>query len=751
MKDKKNIDSDNKNQKVNKRGRLFKVPNRFIARTPQQNTKNKLAVLQLCTLVAFAYLVIRLVNISLQDGERYKQTVLSQQTYNNTTLPYRRGSIVDRNGTTLAHSVQVYNLILDAKEMNLEPEKIEYTLTILNQCFGTDTAELRTYIRENPNSAYKIVVKQLTFEQVRQYQELVEASRGTDFEMCENGVWFEDDYTREYPYGSLAADVIGFTTKDGIGQYGLEEYYNDILSGTNGRAYGYRTEGNGMEYTVIPATNGYTLVTSIDVYIQEICEKNIEAYNLEHANEFREGELGSDNTAVIIMDIDTGEILAMASYPFFDLNNPTDLSAYYTPEEIAFMQEEGTLETTAAAIWKNFCISESYEPGSVNKTYACAAALDAGAIHDGDTFYCYGYLTFGEGSRAVTIRCHNRYGDGQLTVMGAIEQSCNVALMEIGQKLGADRMLTYLHNFNFGLKTNIDLAGEMRTDTLVFNADTMGVTELATSTFGQGYNVTMIQNITAFCSVINGGYYYKPHVVKQIVDDSGAVIQNIEPFLLRQTISESVSATMREYCIGVVREGTGVNARPAGYMIGGKTGTAEHSGDGKVDYTVSFMGFAPADDPQIAIYVVIDRPNAASQESGTRYACLLCRSILTDVLPYLNIYMTEELSDKERQELEERGAKILEEAQEALNASDESVSENQVEGDGTGEESQDPEVEVIDLEIPAQPQVIIDPNTGYAIDPLNGEYLDPVTGEPINGNSSIYQDSDGNNIDSNGL
>ena len=319
--------------------------------------------------------------------------------------------------------------------------------------------------------------------------------------------------------------------------------------------------------------------------------------------------------------------------------------------------------------------------------------------------------------------------------------------MEIGEKLGTTRMLDYLHVFNFGLKTNIDLAGEMRTDSLVFNANTMGITELATSTFGQGYNVTMIQNISAYCSLINGGYYYKPHVVKQITDDGGNVIENIEPLLLRQTVSESVSEYMRDYCIGVVREGTGVSARPAGYMIGGKTGTAEHSGEGKIDYVVSFMCFAPADDPQIAVYVVIDRPNTASQESGTRYACLITRDILTSVLPYMNIYMTEELSDKERQELEDRGAKILEEAQDALSGdtvSENSVSENSAgdgsEGDGTGTT----EVIELDVNVPEQQtvDVQIDENTGYAIDPLTGEFLDPETGEPINGESSIFQYTD---------
>jgi len=714
------------------------INRKFDAGSPRKNFDKKLGVLYIGILLVFAVLAMRILKISSEDGERYKKIVLSQQTYNSTTLAYRRGSIEDCNGIILAHSVQVYDLILDAREMTINSEMIEPTLVALNQCFGLDTAELRGFIRDNPESAYHKVIKQLTYDQIKPYLDMVEA---TDSPICPTAVWFEEGYKREYPNGKLAADVIGFTTKDDRGQYGLEEYYEDTLAGTNGRTYGYRTDDNGMEYTVIPATNGLTLQTSIDSYIQKVCEDNILKFNQTHAGEYREDEDGSDNTAVIVMDIDSGEVIAMASYPFYDLNDPYDISDYYTDEQVAIMEEEDTYYQTLNTLWKNFCISQSYEPGSVNKTFTISAALDSGSIHDGDTYYCNGYLKFGDG---VTIRCHNRYGEGQLTVKGAMEQSCNVSLIQIGQRIGSKTLIKYLDNFNFGLKTNIDLAGEMRTDSLVFREDTMGVTELATSSFGQGYNVTMIQVISAYCSVINGGYYYKPHVVTKIVDDNGATIESISPLLLRQTISESVTDLMRDYCIGVVKEGTGKNARPAGYMIGGKTGTAEHSGAGKVDYVVSFIGFAPADDPQIAIYCVIDRPNTPSQDTATRYACLMCKDILTDVLPYMNIYMTEPLSEKEQKELEERGARILTEAQQSvaeINGT-ETVSEN-----GVPEEQ---EKEVVDLEIDTNDKrtdIIIDKNTGYVIDPVNGEYLDPETGEPINGDSSsIFQDENGASV-----
>ncbi|HPF29612.1 MAG TPA: penicillin-binding transpeptidase domain-containing protein, partial [Lachnospiraceae bacterium] len=311
----------------------------------------------------------------------------------------------------------------------------------------------------------------------------------------------------------------------------------------------------------------------------------------------------------------------------------------------------------------------------------------------------------------------------------------------IGQKMGQSTFLEYLNNFNFGLKTNIDLTGEMRTSSLVFTEETMGVTELATSTFGQGYNVTMIQTITAFCSLINGGYYYQPHMVSQIVDENGAVVDNIEPVLLRQVVSESVSALMRDYCIGVVQEGTGTYSRPAGYMIGGKTGTAETSGDGKQNYVVSFMGFAPAQDPQIAIYIVIDRPNTAAQDTATRYACLLCRSILTDVLPYLHVFMTEELSEEEEQELLEHGQHVPIVSQNGV--SDNAVSGNDVSGNST---SEDCVSQNTTDENGVRTDIVIDPETGYAIDPINGEFLDPVTGIPIDPDSSVLQNATGEDI-----
>ena len=723
-----------------------------------QTISAKIIIMGIFMIMFFAFLIFRTWTIMRDNGERYKKQVLNQQKYDSRAIPYQRGAILDRNGTLLAYSERVYNVILDSKMAWNDADSIETTLNAISTAMGLDKETIRKYLDENRESQYHILGT-VDYEQRMEYENYVANYNETVTEDNKNRetklptinkkvIWFEDKFRRTYPGGSLACDVIGFTTADGRGQYGLEEYYNDVLTGRNGREYGYLTAENALERTVVPAENGYTLVTTIDSYIQSVCEEKLKEYDIAHTGEFRENEMGADNTGVIVMDIHSGEILAMASYPYYDLNNPKDLSMYSdmqveqlarlggweddlvegeTPEEIK-KKEEQRLEKASQMLWKNFCISQSYEPGSVCKTFTVAAALDAGVIHDGDSFDCRGYLTFGEGSKATTIRCHQRYGDGVISLKQAVEKSCNVALMLIGQKLGKDEFLKYQKNFNFGLRTNIDLAGEMRTASLVFNQKNMGITELMTSTFGQGFNVTMIQNISAYASLVNGGYYYQPHMVKQIKDSSGAVVDNVEPTVVRQVVSESVSRLMIDYCIGVVDEGTGTRARPAGYRIGGKTGTAERSGQGKRDYTVSFMGFAPADDPQIAIYVVIDRPNTATQENGTRNACILCKDILTEILPYLHIFMTEPLTAAERKELEEKGLK------DTLNqnsASANSVSQNEA----SAPVPMEPEEEVTELRGDKE---------GYAIDPINREPLDPETGVPLNADSSIFQDENGN-------
>ena len=651
----------------------------------------KIGVLMLVVLLLFVALSLRLIHINTEEGEEYERQILSQQKYDSVTIPYKRGDIIDTKGSVLATSEKVYNVILDTKLLRGEEKKIEKTLDAVEECFGLDISAIEDYMDANPNSQYHVLKKQLTYEEISTYVELRDAK---DSGISKNGIWFEDEYKRIYPNDTLACDVIGFTGKDNTGMYGLEEYYSDVLNGINGREYGYLNTDSDLERTIIPAVDGYSIQSTIDVNIQSIVEKYILQFNEEHKNEAREG-LGSRSTACIIMEVNTGEILAMASYPNYNLNSPYDLSAYYTDAQIQQMKDEDKYNATLNSIWKNYCINETYEPGSVSKLFTVAAGLETGALKGNEHYTCNGYLEIG----GYKIHCHNKYGDGDINVQQAVAESCNVALMHMAAALGKNDFLVYQELFNFGLKTNIDLAGESRTASLVHTKESLGDTELATSSFGQGFNVTMIQEIAAFCSLINGGNYYEPHMVERIIGSDGSTVQNIAPRVLKQTVSEETSKKLIQYCNSVVTEGTGKTARPAGYSIGGKTGTAQTLPRGNKEYVVSFMGYAPADDPQIAIYVVVDRANAEKQDNS-RFATGIVRNVLTEVLPYLNIYMTEELSEKEQQELEE---KRREERNKIWYTFE------------------------------------IDPETGYAIDPDTGEFVDPETGDKIYGDNAFIE------------
>lgn len=720
--------------------------------------QKKLVVLFFIILLAFLGLSVKLFLITRDNGDTYKKQVLSQQQYDSVTLPYKRGDIRDANGTLLATSEKVYNLILDVKSLLKEKDYLEPTLQALEQNFELDDAQLRAYIQGNPASQYKILLKQLTYDQIKNFQALQDdPAKGKNIQ----GVWFEDQYKRYYPNNKLACDVVGFTTADNIGTYGLEEYYNDVLNGTNGREYGYLNDSSTLERTVKPAVDGDTIVTTIDANIQSIAEKYLKQFSDEHLNEARDG-LGANNLGAIVMDVNSGEILAMASYPNFNLNDPKNVSDYYTEDQVKQMESDGTLQDAYNKLWKNFCISDTYEPGSTVKPFTVAAALDAGTITGNETYDCKGYLEIG----GHQIHCHNRYGDGVLTVKQAVEKSCNVSLMYIANTLGASEFCKYQHIYNFGLKTNIDLAGEAKTDSLIYNAQTMGPTELATNSFGQSFNATMIQMITGFCSLINGGHYYEPHMVSKILNADGSVVRTIEPRVLKQTVSASVSKTIVDYCNGVVTEGTGKTARPAGYAIGGKTGTAQTLPRGNGEYIVSFMGYAPADDPQIAVYVVVDRPNVATQDDA-KYATKIVRSILTEVLPYENIFMTEPVTEEEQAELDALKLSITSDAKaQAVSGNDmpadttgtagttttagttgttgdtagttTTTGTAGTTGDTTGTTGTAGDT-TANTEIWKTFQK--DPNTGNYIDPDTGHQIDPDTGDDLTGDGQGIQDT----------
>ena len=605
--------------------------------------RTKLIVLFSGIVAVLCGLIGRLMYIEYTSGDKYEKKVLSMQSYDSKTIPYQRGDIVDCSGTILATSVAVYNVILDCSIMTDREEYVEPTIAALVECFPElKREELESYAKEKKNSKYIVLARKLPYNQIQPFIELQDAvdEKGNPVHPNIKGVWFEKEYQRNYPYGKLAASVIGFTSSGNVGTTGLENYYDDVLNGVNGREYGYLNSDSDLEKTVISAQDGNTLVCSIDSNIQSIVEEKIEEFNEKYTDNYYEGD-GSINTAVVIMNPNNGEILAMADYPGFDLNDPRNLEGLYPKEELKNMTDEETMDVLNG-LWQNFCVSATYEPGSVQKPFTVACGLETGTVKDNMTFLCDGGEQFDR-----WVSCVNRNGHGIETVRSTLMDSCNDAIMQMTYKIGKENFLEYQSVFGFGQKTGIDLPGEASTATLVYTADNMKPIDLATNAFGQNYNCTMVQMASAFCSLINGGTYYQPHVVTKITDAAGNTISTVEPKAVKQTVSESTSLQIKDYLYSVVTDGTGGTAKVDGYSMGGKTGTAQKLPRGTGEYLVSFMGFAPYDNPQLLIYCVVDEPNAGD-EAHSYFAQNIVREILEEVLPYMNIYPDEKKTGRNK-------------------------------------------------------------------------------------------------------
>lgn len=595
--------------------------------------RRKLVGLFVAVILALVGLTLRITYINATQGEKYQKQVLSQtqQQYTSKTLPYKRGDIYDKNGNILAVSNKVYNVILDCNAVNSNEDYVEPTIAALESILGIDGDTVRELLtsEETSDSQYQILAKEISIDERKafeEYQEIPEDQELTEEEKAarENvtGVWFEETYVRSYPFNSLACDTIGFTYDGTSADWGLEGYYSSTLNGVDGRQYGYFNEDYDVEQDIIEPTDGQNITTTLDVGAQQIVEKYVDLFNK---------KMGAKNVAVIVENPNTGEIIAMDGGSRYDLNDPRDLSSVYSEAEIEAMNDEQTLEALYE-MWRNYCVTDAYEPGSVAKPMVMAAALEKGAISEDDTFVCDGYEIFG--ADETRINCANTSGHGTQTLEEVIANSCNDAMMQIGAKMGIDKFLKSQTLFNFGTRTGIDLPGEGTG--IIHDENSMGVVELACSAFGQGYTCTMIQEINAICSVINGGYYYQPYLVSKIQDSSGSVVKNITPTLLKQTISENISADIRSYMQASVEYGTSQKAKVQGYSMGGKTATAEKQPRGNGKYLVGFIGFAPVDDPQVCIYVVVDEPNAERQDDSS-YAQYIAQGILYELLPYLNI------------------------------------------------------------------------------------------------------------------
>jgi|GEM_PF-36447 cell division protein ftsI/penicillin-binding protein 2 len=687
-KNNKSLNRQSSQNKINKRNRstdpdiytlkTSKTPQKtkVVVERKEVGTKNRVLTeaMHLRLMISLGMIILGLIGLMMKvyaiqsDSKDYNQKVLSQQRYDSRDIPYRRGDIMDRNGTYLATSNKVYNLILDPYQINQAQEKyLDPTVSLLAEVFEYDEQNIREIIASNSDARYIRQEKEVSYEVKERFEKRKDeinkdfAAHGLKSRV--HGVWFEDAYLRVYPYNSLACNAVGFANSDNtLGTGGIEQYYNDELIGTSGREYGYLNDDYNLERVIKPASDGNSIVSTLDSNIQKIVEKHISDW---------EAEMGSKVTACIVMDPNSGEILAMATSKTYDLNNPRNIEKYYTQDDFNALDENGQNEIMND-IWRNYCVSDTYEPGSPSKIFTVAAALEEGSVKPEDSFFCDGGQYVGD----RWIRCAVRSGHGSVTLKESLIRSCNDAMMQIVAGLGTEKFSTFQHLFGIGEKSGIDLPGEPDTSSLIYHIPDMTSIDLATNSFGQNYNCTMVQMSAAICSVINGGYYYEPHIVKQILNSQGSVIKDIEPKLVRETVSSSTSAFIREALRDVIERGTGKAAKVEGYDVGGKTGTSQKLPRGSGKYLLSFAGFAPVDDPQVFCYVIVDEPNTDNQAHSI-YASNLFSKIMTDVLPYMGIFPKDEAAAQKIQE--ERDAKLkAQESSEAQN-NENSAGENSTE------------------------------------------------------------------------
>ncbi len=616
--------------KRKKRNEFRHFPKKF-----PKKMKIKLVGVFTAIVLAFVFLTGRAAALNLTKGDEYQKQVMSQMRSGSQTIPFKRGDILDTNGTALATSERSYNVILDVAGLletktTYQNKRINATVEALVSAFGLDEPELREILQDQADSRYVILKSNVDYETGRDFQSQMDQNADI---VC---VTLEDSYVRTYPYGTLASDVIGFTSSGNVGTIGLEAYYNSELNGTDGKRTGYLSSGSSSESVIQSPTDGNSIVTTIDANLQAIVEKHILALNERLRDNDHEGE-GTKNTAVIVMDPNTGAILAEASYPNFDLNNPRDLSEYYTTEEQEAMTDEERLDTLNA-LWRNFCVSDTFEPGSTMKPFTMAAGFETGKLTGNETYVCTGSYSY-EGV-ANPVSCIATNGHGTETLKQVLENSCNVGMMQIAEVLGADDFCRYQHLFGFGEYTGIDLPGEGDTSNLLYSADNMKPIDLGTNSFGQNFNVTMTQLAAGFCSLINGGNYYEPYLVKEIRNANGDVVETKTPVLARKTVSQETCDILKDYMYGVVQEGSGTSAQVEGYAIGGKTGTAEKLPRSEGKNLNSFIGYAPQENPEVMIYVIVDEPNLA-QQAASYLATGLAADIMEEAFPYLNITKTE--------------------------------------------------------------------------------------------------------------
>lgn len=592
--------------------------------------KKRISILLLAFVIGFSLLVLRTAWIQIVRGEKLSREAMEQQT-SDQTVSAKRGKIYDRNLKVLASNVSVETISITPSVLRDSIKKNELSISQvakgLADSLGLKAEDVEKKIKRESSFEYlKKKVDKDVADKVRSYI--------SDNKL--SGVAYAEDVKRFYPYNNLASHIIGFVGEDNQGLEGVESIYDETLSGVPGRVITTRQNtgldsGNSYE-NYIEAQDGNSVVLTIDEVIQSYVEKHLEEARI--ANEL---EMGA---AAIVMDVKTGEILAMTSKPDYDLNQPFVITDAIREKYEGIDEELKALEgedynkrynEVIQTVRRNKAVVDSYEPGSTFKAVVAAIGLETGAVNHEDKFSCSG----AQQVLSERIHCANRNGHGTQTFAQTVQNSCNPGFIQIGQKIGKERFLTGVRAFGFFEKTGIELPGEAVG--AGFTLDAFTELDLATSSFGQSITVTPLQMITAVSAVANGGKLYKPHLIKEIVNSNDIVVEKKEPELVRQPISEETSIAMREVLESVVSQGGGKNAYLAGYRIAGKTGTSEKIPRGNQKYVASFISFAPADDPQIACLVILDQPAPGRPYYGGTIAAPVVKNIMEETLQYLEV------------------------------------------------------------------------------------------------------------------
>lgn len=593
----------------------------------------KFAFILFAFFAAFALMFGRVLYMKVVHGAEYEAAAKNQQINRyDITIPPNRGSILDRNNQVLAISTTVYNVALDSLQLaevaQQYPEEQEKTLTTLCEYFPElDYNILKQYVTVNPetgelymNNHWKYLVKGID----RSVKEELEA-------LNLKGVYFEKSSKRSYPLNSSACHLIGFTRGDA--QWGLEGYYNSYMEGTPGRSFILYNGADSVVHQDYDAKDGDTIITTIDYNIQKIAEEVV----AETAAEWP-----AKNVAAMVMDPYTGEVYAMAESHSFDLNNPNEIPEWETDitytenwDQLSAEEQVNYLNT----MWKNFCVSDAYEPGSIFKPITVAAGLEEGVITPNSSFPCSGHTDIG----GFRIWCHLKSGHGTINIEQIMAQSCNMGVIQIANLLGADKFYEYQREFGFGDYTGIDLPGEAAGQ--LHSKESIGPTELATMSFGQTFNCTSIQSMAAFSALINGGNLVRPHVVSQIVDADGNVVMQNDTEVVRRVISEKTSAYMRTALKATVENGLAKKLKIDGYSIGCKTGTAQEGPRTRNDlWTLSNMSYFPAENPKYLVFTVINQPS--DYVEGVQTPTPMTKKLIEGIIKYDNLEPTQPVEDE---------------------------------------------------------------------------------------------------------